>query len=227
MSTAALETPLHLPITLGTELLIEIVDLNLRVKCGLTGMRPGQYLLIGLSQHDLAGSIKGETLRESQIIVRYLFRGSVYGFKTRVLNAITMPERLLFLSYPSKIEEYKVRNNPRYECILPAVSLFGGDGIDTVIVDVSTEGCRCVIKTMEMDDRDAVYSAIDTNKEMNMLVQLPGIEERITLSGTVRNVNKDNDRIIFGLMFGSLERGAKLKLEDFISLISDIKKKEQ
>lgn len=215
----------HLPINVGTELLVEFVNLNLRVKTTLVGFESGGYLIIRISSQDLV-NCRSDIIRDCNLIVRYLYRGSVYGFKTSILNMVSNPARLLFLSYPTRIEGYNVRSNPRYECILPAAIKMGETSAEMVIVDISRDGCRCVVKTSAVADPEELYKFIDVNKGVQVLLQLPGIEDRIDLSGDIRNLNKDSDRIVFGLMFDSLRQDVKARLEGFISLISEISKPE-
>lgn len=221
MSIATADPALYLPITIGTELLVEIPDFNVRTKSGLVGMRPGHYLIIGMSE----AGIKTEVLKESQIIVRYLFRGSVYGFKTRALSQTYIPERLIFLSYPMKLEEYKVRNNTRYECILPAKTLVEGIDAESVVVDISLEGLRCIVKCALAEDSERLRAALDVNREVSLDVQLPGMEDMLRLSGAVRNVSKDDSRVVYGVMFGSLGDDVRQRLTAFVSLISEVKPK--
>lgn len=225
MSINPLGSSIDLPITIGTELLVEFQDFTLRTKSELVGMRHGQYLIIGM-QHDMAG-VRSDVLKESEIVVRYLYRGSVYGFKTRILNLLNTPDKLVFLSYPVKIEEFRVRSNPRYECILPAITSVNGLEAETVIIDISSDGCRCVIKSAGINDPDAFYKSMDINREAALKVQFPGTGESYLLSGAVRNINKDSDRIAFGVQFGSIKKDTRAKLDAFIGLISQIKKKEQ
>lgn len=217
---------IHLPVTIGTELLIEIVDLKARMKSELVGMDDGNYILIKLPIKDIAGGIKISKVIGSTIIIRYLFKGSVYGIKTKVLNIISDPADLVFVSFPQKIEEFNVRHNPRYECILPAVAQVCGEDIEMVIVDISNDGFRAVIKTSGVKDRDKVAEALDIDKTLQVMIQLPGIENKLGLTGKVRNINRDSDRMIFGAIFESIGENVKERLMQFISLISEIEKKK-
>lgn len=223
MSINPLGTIIDLPITIGTELLVEFQEFTLKTKSELVGMKHGQYLVIGM-HHDMAGA-RSDVLKESTIVIRYLYRGSVYGFKTRVLNVINSPDKLIFISYPTKIEEFRVRSNPRYECILPAVTSTNGLEADTVVIDISNDGCRCVIQSSGMKDPDGFYKAMDINREATLRVQFPGNGESYEISGAVKNINKDSDRVAFGVQFGPLRTDSRKKLEEFIGLISQIKKK--
>lgn len=225
MSINPLGASIDLPITISTELLVEFQEFTLRTKSELVGMKHGQYLIIGM-HHDMAGT-RPDVLKESTIVIRYLYRGSVYGFKSRVLNVLNSPDRLIFISYPTKIEEFRVRSNPRYECILPAITSVNGLEAETVVIDISNDGCRCVIQSSGIKDVEAFYNAMDINKEATLKVQFPGNGESYEISGAVRNINKDSDRVAFGVQFGPLKTESKKKLEEFIGLISQIKKKEK
>lgn len=224
MNMNPLGSSVDLPITIGTELLVEFQDFTLRTKSELVGMRHNQYLII-VMQQDMSG-IRPEVLKESQIIIRYLYRGSVYGFRTSVLNLMNTPDRLVFLSYPKKIEEFRVRSSPRFECILPAVTSVEDLDGETVVIDISIDGCRCVVKSASLEDADAFYKTMDINREASLKVQFPGAGERYELTGSTMNINKDADRVAFGMLFGPLKTVTKKRLEDFIALISEVKKKE-
>lgn len=212
-------TNVHLHINLGTELLIEFQDLNTRIKGRLAGMEGSSYLIIKFSSKDLP--VEPEELKNYSIIIRYLFKGSVYGFRSSVLNAISIPSALLFVTYPELIEGFNFRANPRFECILPAEATFGSKTFETVIVDISQDGCRCVIKTDSLD-KDALYCAIDLEKTAYIGIMLPGADRRIYLKAAIRNLNKDDDRVIFGARFESMPDVVKSGLDSFISLISSI-----
>lgn len=215
----------HLPITLGTELLIELVDFKQRIKSSLIGMENNRYLIVKLSSKDFDAGFTPEAVKQSPMIIRYLFRGSVYGFKTSVLHTISEPSRLVFVTYPQKIEEFNVRNNPRYQCILPAEIEYNGEAVEMVIVDISQKGCRCVVRTHSVKNREQFYSFIDIDREIGINVQFPGVEDKLRLASRVRNINKDNDRVIFGVLFEETEEEAAGKrLDSFISLISEIDK---
>lgn len=210
----------NLPITVGTELIIEIVDLGLKIKGVLVGFEYGSYVIVRLSPKDLVGSFRSEEVLESAIIVRYLFKGSVYGFKTSIINTVSNPARMLFARYPDKIEGMNIRANQRYSCILPGLITLGDQTFDTVIVDICMEGGRCIIKKSPATDMDGLYRAIDANKTAGIKLGLPGVDRPIEIKVSVRSVSKNNDRISFGASFDSMPQQDKSSLQRFISLIS-------
>lgn len=224
MSPAVTIATPTLPVTIGTELLAEFQDFSLRTKSELIGMKKGQYLVIS-TQHDMPG-MRAETLKDSSVIVRYLYKGSVFGFRTKVLSLIHSPDRLVFLGYPEKIEEFRVRASQRYECILPAVTIVDGVEGETVVVDISVDGCKCTVKASNLKDAEKFYQSMDINKEATLRVQFPGSPESYEITGSIKNMSKDADKMAFGLLFGPIKTDSKKKLEEFISLISEVKGKE-
>lgn len=209
-----------LPIEVGTELLIEIVNLSLKIKGALVGLEYGSYVILRLSPKDLVGNFRSEEVLGSPIIVRYLFKGSVYGFKTSIANTVSNPARILFTKYPDKIEGMNIRTNTRYSCILPARTTFGDDTFDGAMVDISLEGGRCVIKRPPGPELESLYSAIDANKTALIKLDLPGVDKPIDIKASIRNICKDIDRVSFGGSFDEISPQGRTHLERFISLIS-------
>lgn len=216
--------PGYIPFNLdvGHEVLLEIEALKLRIKCLLVGFETGQYIIIRLSPKDLIGNFRSEHLKSGQLLVRYLYRGAVYGFKADLLNAVSTPAKMLILSYPSKIEEYIMRERTRYECVLPAGTMVGNEIIDMVIIDVSNEGCQAVIQAAP--SKKALYDHMQVNKVLDIRVQFPGKEGTYRLMGRVRSLSKGTDRITLGIMFEGLAPAAAERIREFISLISSARK---
>lgn len=209
---------IHFHLNVGSEVLLEIESLKLRIKCVLVGLETGQYIIIRLSPKDLIGNFRSEHLKSGQLLVRYLYQGAVYGFKADLLNAVATPAKLFFLSYPAKIEEYIMRDRVRYDCVLPAGTMIGNEIIDMVIIDISNEGCQAVINTSA--GKSSLYSHIQVNKVLDIRVQFPGKEGTYRLYGRVRNISKGADKITLGLMFEGLAPAAGERIKEFISLVT-------
>lgn len=214
----------HIPLTIGTELLMEISDLKLRMRSELIGAESHRYLIIKLPDDELGFNV--DAIKGSSIIIRYLHKGSIYGFKTSIINIIASPSKLIFLSYPTKVEEFKVRHNPRYECILPGSAKFGDETVEMIVIDISQKGCRSIINTTTVKDGNKVLEGADIDKPIEISVQLPGMEEKIMLAGVIKNLTKDTERVVMGVMFRDIKPEAEEKLNNFMSLISVIKPKD-
>lgn len=209
-----------LPISLGTSLLVEITSLKLRIKSVMVGMEHGRYIIVRISEQDLIGNFRSEAVIDSPMVIRYMHNGIIYGFKTGVLNVVSQPAKLFFVKYPDSVEEFSVRGRSRYECVLPASTMFANDIVDMIIVDISREGCQAMIKVSE-PRRDELYGLIQVNKKIGMRVQFPGSDGKYDLTGTIRNVGKEPEKIILGVLFEGFAPATKERLDKFIALMSE------
>jgi len=209
-----------LPISFGTSVLVEITNLKLRIKSLMVGIEHGRYIIIRISEQDLIGNFRSEAVLESPMIIRYLHNGVIYGFKTRVINVVSRPAKLFFVEYPDSVEEFSVRTKSRYECVLPASTMFGNDIVDMIIIDISREGCQAMIKLPEQK-RDELYGLIQVNKKIEMKVQFPGSDGKYDLTGTIRNVGKEPEKIILGVLFEGFAPATKERLDRFLSLMAE------
>lgn len=212
--------PFHL--AAGSEVLLEIEALKLRIKCVLVGFETGQYIIIRLSSKDLIGNFRSEQVKSGNLLVRYLYQGAVYGFRAEVLTVVSTPAKIFFLSYPVKIEEYVTRDRDRFDCVLPADTMLDNEIIDMVIIDISNEGCQCVIKTSA--GKNALYNHMQVNKMLDIRVQFPGKEGTYRLPGRIRNLSKGQDRITLGVKFEGLAEAASERIKEFISLVNSARK---
>lgn len=220
-ATNAKDPRSNLPISIGTELLIEIVNLGLRIKGTLVGLEYGSYVILRISPRDLVGNFRSEDVLGSAIIVRYLFKGSVYGFKTSIMNTVSNPARIIFTKYPENIEGMNIRTNQRYSCILPVRTTLGNEAFDGVMVDISMDGGRCVIRRPPGPEMDSLCLAIDANKTAEIKLDLPGMDKPVEVKISVRNISKDNDRVSFGASFEPMAQQDRSNLQKFISLITE------
>lgn len=214
----------NIPVSLGGELLFEVSNMNLRIKTSLVGMEKGTFLLTKLSSSDLLGTFRSQSVRQSPTTISYLHDDVVYGFSSEVLSVVSNPSRLFFLSYPRKIEMLSARQDSRYECILPAVTMLGHEIVDMVITDISRDGCQGVVKNASVAG-GVLDNLTLVNKKMEMKVQFPGTDGACTLAGIVRTVNRDADRTMIGVKFQDTPQDSKVKLDLFISLIAEFKKR--
>lgn len=217
------EPRLHLPFNLGAEFLIEIINLKLRIKSLLVGLEHEQYLIIKIAANDLMGTFRSDAVKESPMIIRYLYKGTVYGFKAQLLNIMSSPARLFFVSYPETFDEIRVLENARFDCILPASALVGNDIIEMTVVDISKEGCLCMISAGAR--HETLYNHLQINKQMDLKVQFPGMTGKFGLVGRIRNTSKGTDKIMVGLVFEEMSEDVKKKLDGLLALMQQATRK--
>lgn len=95
---------LTLPSVFGTEVLIELAALKLRIKSSVVGMEKGRYLIVRISDQDLIGSFRSELVKESPMTIRFLHNNIIYGFSTEIIAVVSSPAKLFFVTYPEKID---------------------------------------------------------------------------------------------------------------------------
>ena len=209
----------RLPLALDAELLIDILDVKLRIKSVLAGMEHGAYVMVRIFEKELIGRFRSDDVRNSPMVVGYTHDDIVYGFRTSVLNVVSSPAKLFFLKYPDKIDSVSTREMARHGCTVDAQAMLGNDLVELSLIDVSRNGCQCVI-TPQSERDAALYSMIQVNKKMDIMARLPGTEGGCDLKGVIRNVGKGVRQITLGVRFEDVPAESQVRLESFVSNIS-------
>lgn len=101
---------MRLAIDLETELQLEITDVIKKFKSALLGMKTGVFLIASvpsLIDESLHEKIKKN--KSAPIVGRYLYKGIIFGFKSNLIELITVPAPMIFLRYPKEVEEINIR----------------------------------------------------------------------------------------------------------------------
>ena len=134
----------------------------------LVGMDRGQYLICSTPQiPGIWVAVNGH----EEATVRYLYSGVVYGFKSRLLNLIDEPFRLLFLSYPADIETVNLRQYQRVPCLVPATAKKGDATYKGVLLDLSLTGCCFAFDSAS----DSEEIEIAPGQELGVSFQIAGL----------------------------------------------------
>ena len=216
----------RLPVNLDYELLIEISDLESRIKSVLVGMEKNKYIIAKILPNDIIGDFYSERIKKSPISVMYRYKGAVYRFDTAIQNAVTFPARLFFLKYPKEVKKHCVPEKIRYKCNLPSQTMIANDIFDMMIVDISQDGCQCTIKT-EGEEGKGFHEIIHVDKKIDMMVQFQGSGVRYDLVGIIRNVSKDINQVQLGVKFGQMPPVVQKRVEDYTAFISKAEKKRK
>ena len=86
-----------LTVGLGSELTIQVEGIEERFKAVLVGMAPSEYLIVRML---LPSKLRGQIDKGTFLVVRYIYMGNVYGFRSELLGSTMIPFKLTFLSYP-------------------------------------------------------------------------------------------------------------------------------
>jgi c-di-GMP-binding flagellar brake protein YcgR len=197
----------------GMPLMIRFEGFSESYKGTLVGMDRGHYLICSIPQ------IRGiwvKVHKENQVVVRYLHRGVVYGFKCSVISVIGDPVPLMLVSYPEEIETVTLRKNDRTTCLIPATVQVDGRSFKGAILDLSLGGCSFVCTTSPESESSKVEKGVDAV----MTVQIPGSQSERTVELGIVNVRRDDHRITFGSQFKNLDTDAHNAIESYVQTVA-------
>ena len=89
-----------LMLEIGTPLQLDITGFRTRFKSKLVGVLPHEYLIVKAPQLDMYMGEPKHLLPETEVVVRCLYRGNVFGFRSRLTRVISTPAQILMLQYP-------------------------------------------------------------------------------------------------------------------------------
>lgn len=164
-------------------------------KSTLIGMVRGNYLIASIPH---IPGLWVKLHQENHIIVRYLYRGKVYGFYSTLVGTMEEPFRLAFLSYPEKIEIVNLRKHERTTCLLPAQLSMDGTSYRGVMTDVSPGGCSFLFDRAGTEEGTGCFYVGD---EVAFSVQFVGSSQASSINATIKNVKAVSKRTSIGAQF--------------------------
>ncbi len=198
---------------IGTTLKIQIEGTKTRMTSELVGIETGEYLLIKMPSTQLMGNLSTLLYKGNSIVIRYLHKGTIFGFKSHISHYITTPAKLIFIEYPKRIESHDLRGHKRLDCYLPANVKIMGNTIAGTITDISKEGCHLIIEQVQVENS----LILQVGNEIGISFQLPGVAKKLAVTGKQKNVKKDRDSISIGIEFNSMDIEMQERLYDFLA----------
>ncbi len=187
---------------IGTILKIEIDGTKSRMTSELIGVEEGEYLIIKMPSAQIMGNLSHLLYKGNSIIIRYLHKGTIFGFKSHISHFITNPAKLIFIEYPKRIESHDLRAHKRLDCHLPAdVRIMDSEIVEGTITDVSKEGCHLIIEKAKVEGS----LILQVGNEIGVSFQLPGVTKKLTVTGEQKNIKKDRDSVSIGIEFNSMD----------------------
>jgi len=166
-----------------------------KVSAHLLGWQEGRFLLLSLP---VEGGRTVPFPAGRDVILRYVLEGEVFGLRSRVLKVQFEPVPLLFLSFPSEIENVPLRSRPRVSVRLPTVaSWLPGKGEPKGVCfgflrDVTPDGGLLQLEL----PKDAQPKGRSVH-----VTFLLGQDEEVATTAQVRNVSADGEAFQLGISF--------------------------
>ncbi len=201
--------------TIGTILEIQIEGVKSRLKSELFAIEESKYLIIKLSPFQSLTNVTKLVYEGTGIIIRYVLKGTMFGFKSRIKHVIIDPAKLIFIEYPEKIESQDLCTHKRLDCYLPAKVRIEDDSIAGTIKDISREGCRFIVETSKI--KNSLIQLLQVDNEIGVSFQLPGVGRNLTLTAKQKNIKKDKVNINIGVLFSDMGIEVQERLYGFLS----------
>ncbi|HRR39895.1 MAG TPA: PilZ domain-containing protein [Syntrophales bacterium] len=200
-----------LSLRIGCVLHIKLSDKAERLPAKLIGMDAGAYLIV---QPQNPAKLFDQVFKGKEVVVRYLSDGAIFGFESRVMDFVMQPVRLLFLTYPSKIQSCEIREHKRYDCLYDAQLLLAGVPCRGVVANISVGGCQFVTEGLDEEQT----ARIKVEDGVTLSFQPPARAPVESLAGEVRNVTRSNGgRSEIGIRFINLQDDKRNALVDCLS----------
>jgi c-di-GMP-binding flagellar brake protein YcgR len=200
---------------IGTTLKIQIEGTKSRMTSELIGVETGEYLVIKMPSVQFMGNLSNLLYKGNSITIRYLHKGTIFGFKSHINHFITNPAKLIFIEYPKRIESHDLRGHKRLDCYLPANAKIMDNIMAGTITDISKEGCHLIIDTEKVEVENSLI--LQVGSKVGISFQLPGVANKLAVTGNQKNVKKDRDRVSLGIEFNSMDIEMQEKLYDFLA----------
>ncbi|GAA0818573.1 hypothetical protein GCM10009111_21420 [Colwellia asteriadis] len=188
----------------------KIIDLQfgglsgVRMKPVVIGIDLGRYILVKFPNKLNHADYKDILLSGSGVVVRYILEGQhgeCVAFSTSIKHVSTIPEKLIFLNYPTHIENRQLRTSQRKQTHIPAQiaqnkkgNTLTGNCIGGYIVDISARGCLFSFKAISRDS--GVKKC-----PVHIAITRIGVEEPLLVNAHIKNNRFDNGNILVGIMF--------------------------
>jgi hypothetical protein len=186
----------------GEKIVVQLENVDKKIHCICRGSFYGKYLIIqppAIDHLDLVFT------PDSKIIVRYLSDGSVYGFKTFVIETISKPYRLVFIGYPSELDLLSLRNHERVDVFIKSQLEIYDMTVPGVILDLSCGGCLLSVTP------DKHYSGLMVEGEDDAFITFPIENITITLPCKIVRFIEDATQLQLGIIF-DFEEGKESEL---------------
>ncbi|MGD8386299.1 MAG: flagellar brake protein, partial [Desulfobacteraceae bacterium] len=199
--------------SLGMEVSIQIAETEMRFKSTLVGMQCNQYLLVPFP---VASTVSQHLQDGTDLILRYVHFGSVYGCMVTLIGLIRKPFPLLFLSVPTQVQRIELRKVQRVACLIPGTVMRSKGKHSGMIQDISSGGVLFSTQTAQ----ESGTSPFEVGESILVSFPLLGMEGHQEFPGKIRRVTEDREKVSLGIEFEEYSTDIREKIESYIEKIN-------
>lgn len=205
----------RLNMELGSQMGLQFENIPQPFKAILIGLEPQQYLILKII---IPQEFRKYITKNAKLKISFLSAGSEYGFSTEIVDHISEPYKLIFISYPKSVENLDARARTRVCCYIPATATMNEKNIKGILNDISINGCRFIIKfPVNLQPRQLML--IDN---IQLFFPILGFSELQTFTGKVRNTTIDKEKIAMGIEFTDLSEELQASINNYVESVIEI-----
>lgn len=194
------------------QLNLKFEDMHERWPSLLVGQLPEKFLIATKPRGNVSDS---QIKIGNNVKVIHLFEGSIYGFEATILHHTDSPARLIFLSYPAKIELVELRRHLRLNAQIPAWLLHGDQRHAGVLWDLSLGGCRFMSA--------ASPQGLEADAPVLLSIASLGPGAPLECYGNIRSLSLTDSKLMVGIQFDPLRSGPQLQaIQDYINQVLNV-----
>lgn len=206
---------MRLNMELGSQLSFKVDGVAQSFKAVLIGLEPQEYLILKIA---IPREFHRHIKKDAGLKIRFMSLDSEYGFSTIIVDHITTPYNLIFISYPAKVKNLDSRSRTRVCCYIPTTAQMNEKNIKGTLNDISIDGCKFVIK-LPVNLQPKQIMLID---KIRLSFSIMGLDDLQTFEGKVRNTTVDQEKIAMGIEFINLTNDMQNSIAGYVASVAEI-----
>lgn len=133
----------HLSLKLGGPVVLQVPQPAGKYAGTVVGFETFAYLIV---QARIPQEVLAQLPINTRLVAQHTASGRIFGFRTHLLNRVSTPAPLLFLSFPETVERIALRSNIRVDVnLLGAIQGKYGEH-PVMVLDLTPTGCKLSAK---------------------------------------------------------------------------------
>lgn len=194
----------------GQSIVIRFPGAEHAYRGSIIGFDPFDYIIV---QAPIPSALRSN-LRDEHIVLKYIRKGTIYGFTSSVRKSITDPAPLVFIDYPDFIEKIELRRDDRLDVSMDGILMTENGHHECRIENISLTGCK--LSVAGRSRKEVAGIAID---DTLMVALNMGAEGVIKLPAAVRTLSPEKGAISMGAMFLDLNEYNAEILERYLERV--------
>ena len=203
-----------LSIALGIELNMQVEGMEEKFRATLIGIETPTYLMVRMQ---IPTMFRSQIDKGTTFLVRYVYMGNLYGFRTKSLGSVEKPYKITFISYPENVESLNIRRSKRVSCFIPSTLELGKSQLRGLVVEISKTGIRFAVNT-ETD----LIKMVKLNDPVKISFPLLGFDGIHTIKGIIKGIISDTAGISLGIQFEDVKPLLEGMIENYVKDVLDL-----